>query len=108
MDYAATAERLIRDVMIERALRKGEAKRMIASQINVSPHALDRLLRREVKYPVGLGAKLCAVLEARLEKQISALERQLEQMRQSRPCLDESRLLAAAAAVEEAKRLIHP
>lgn len=106
MSIAATAEKIVRETMIERGVKKPDARKIVAREMGLSPGSLQRLAENRLVHIDRIANRLNAYVIRRLEKKISQLEGELEIARVAASRPDDNRIFAAQAALDEAKRLI--
>ena len=103
---ASSAERIIREVMIEQGLKKPDARRVLAREIGVAPGAIERLCNGTLVHFERVADRLNAYMVRRIERQIARLEGELVIARLAARRPDEVDLAKAEAALEDAKRAI--
>jgi hypothetical protein len=102
----STAERLIRETMIEHRVKKPEARNRVAREVGLSPGTLENLARGRLVNVERVSDRINAYLVRALERKIAQLEAELATRRLIARRPDEHSILAAQAALDEAKRLI--
>jgi hypothetical protein len=102
----ATAERLIRETMIEHRVKKPEARNRVAREVGLSPGTLENLARGRLVNVERVSDRINAYLVRALERNIAQLEAELATSRLIARRPDEHSILAAQAALDEEKRLI--
>ncbi len=103
---AITADRLVRQEMLDRRVKKPEAMRRIAQEAGVAPGSIERLLKHRLKHVARVADRINAVLVRRIERRIGELEGELATARLASSRPDDAAIIAAQAALEEAKRHI--
>jgi hypothetical protein len=103
---AATADRLVRQEMLDRGVKIAEARRIVAREAGIAPGTFESLKRDRIKYVDRIAAKINAVLIRRIERKIAELEAELAVARLAAARPDDADILGAQAAVEEARRLL--
>ncbi len=103
MSIAATAERLIRETMTERGLKKPEARRLVAREAGVAPGALERLANGSLVHVERITDRINAYVVARLERKIAEVEHELALARLAADRTVEPDIGRARAALEEAR-----
>lgn len=106
MNAAATAERIVRETMVERGLKKPEARKIVASEAGVKPGSIERLCNGTLVNLERITDKLNAYALRRLEKKIARFEHELSIARLASERADDPDILRAAAALEMAKRAL--
>jgi hypothetical protein len=103
---ANLAERLVRETMIERGVKKPDARAIVAREARMKPGTLENLARGRLVNVDTVRGRINAYMVSRIERKIRQLESELAIAR--RACVDgmEIDVAAAQAALEEAKRLI--
>lgn len=106
MSVAATTERIVRETMIERGLKKPEARKLVAREAGVRPGALERLANGSLVHVERITERMNAYAVKRLTSKISEFSHQLDVARLAAVRPDDPDILRAAAALEDAKRAL--
>jgi hypothetical protein len=106
MSIAATAERIIKETMIERGLKKPDARRVVAKEAGVKPGTLERLGNGSLIHVERITDRINAYVVRRLERKIAQAEHELAIARLASNRPDESRILDAQAALDMAKKAL--
>lgn len=100
------SDRLVRETMIERGVKKPEARRIVAREIGVAPGTLERLACNRLIHIERVANRINAYVVRRIEGQIKQLEHDLEVARLKCAATDPAAISSAQAALDEAKRLM--
>lgn len=106
MSIASVAERLIRQDMVDKGVKKPLARKMLADDAQLAPGTLANLARGRLKRLDGVAAALNRIVIERLATKIRQLECELEIARITASRPDETDLFAAMDALEKAKKLL--
>lgn len=106
MSIAATAEKIIRETMIERGLKKPDARRFVAREAGVKPGALERLGNGTLVHVERITDRINAYVVRRLERKIAEVERELALARLTADRSHEPEFERARAALDDAKRAL--
>lgn len=107
MSIAATTERIIRETMIERGLKKPDARRVVAKEAGVKPGALERLSNGSLVHVERITDRINAYVVQRLERKIAEVEHELAVARLTVGRTAEPDINRARAALEDAKRALN-
>ncbi len=105
-DVANVADRLIGWEAERHGVKRAAAREIVAREAGVTPGALERLQFGRLKFVDRIAGKLNDLLVRKIERRIAELEFELAALRASPGGISEADALAAATAVEEAKRLV--
>ena len=100
------AERLIGWEAERSNVKRVVAREIVAREAGISPGSIERLQTGRLKFVDRIAGRLNELLERKLERKIAELEHELAALKAIGREADQSDLLAAADAVEKAKRLI--
>ena len=103
---ASVSERIIREVMIERGVKKPEARKIVAREMSVAPGSLDNLQRGRLVHVERLVERINAYLVRRIEKKIAQLEGELATARLASRRAGEIDVLRAETALIEARKAL--
>lgn len=106
MSIAATAERIVRETMIERGLKKPDARRLVASEAGIRPGSIERLCNGSLVHIERITERMNAYALRRLQNKIAQFEHELAIARLTTARADDPLILEAAAALENAKRAL--
>ena len=106
MSIAATAEKIIRETMAERGLKKPDARRLVAKEAGVKPGALERLGNGSLIHLERITDRINAYVVQRLERKIAEIEHELALARLTADRTGEADIGRARAALEDAKRAL--
>lgn len=106
MSVAVTAERIIRETMVERGMKKPDARRVVAKEAGVKPGTLERLGNGSLVHLERITDRINAYVVRRLERKISQFEHELAVARLTAARADDTGILRAAAALDEAKKAL--
>ncbi len=106
MSIAATAERIIRETMIERGIKKPDARRVVAKEAGVKPGTLERLGNGSLVHVERITDRINAYVVRRLERKIAQAEHELAIARLAADRPDEPRILDAQNALDMAKKAL--
>lgn len=107
MSLAVTAERIIRETMIERGLKKPDARRVVAKEAGIKPGALERLGNGSLVHVERITDRINAYVVQRLERKIAQVEHELAIARLTADRTGEADIGRARAALEDAKRALN-
>ena len=103
---SSLTERIVRETMIAHGVKKGDARRIVARDAGIAPGALERLAGGRLVHVDRITEKLQAYVIRHIERQIIALQHELEIARIASERPDEADILRAEAALEEAKKAL--
>ena len=106
MSIAVTTERIIRETMAERGLKKPDARRVVAKEAGVKPGTLERLGNGSLVHVERITDRINAYVVRRLERKIAEFEHDLAIARLTAERADDPGILRAAAALDEAKKAL--
>lgn len=106
MSVASIAERMVRETMIERGLKKPEARAIVARESGVKPGAIRRLCNGSLVHVERITERINAYALKRLASKMSEFSHQLEVARLAADRPDDPDIQRAAAALENAKRAL--
>ncbi|CCJ07069.1 Hypothetical protein BN69_1618 [Methylocystis sp. SC2] len=106
MSIAATAEKIIRETMAERGLKKPDARRVVAREVGVKPGALERLGNGSLVHVERITDRINAYVVQRLERKIADIEHELALARLKADRTVEPDIDRARAALEDARRAL--
>lgn len=106
MTVAARADRIIRETMVERGLKKPDARRVVAKEAGLKPGTLERLGNGSLVHVERIADRINAYVVRRLERKIAESEHDLAIARLASDRPDESRILDAQAALDMAKKAL--
>ena len=106
MSISALADRMVRETMIENRVKRPDAERLIAREVGIAPGTLENLRRGRLVHVDWIANKITDASIRRTERQIARLESELAVARISSRRPDEDRVLAAAASVAQARRIL--
>ncbi|MFA7308306.1 MAG: hypothetical protein WC026_16735 [Hyphomicrobium sp.] len=106
MSVANIAERMVRDTMVERGLKKPEARAIVAREAGVKPGTIRRLCNGSLVHVERITDRMNAYAIRRLENKISQFEHELAVARLTAARADDVGILRAAAALDEAKKAL--
>lgn len=78
MSLANIADRLVGEEMLNRRVKRPEARKIIAREAGITPGSLESLGRGRLKYIDRIADKLNALLVRKIEQRIASLEQELE------------------------------
>lgn len=105
-EVAGVADRLIGWEAERHGVKRAAAREIVAREAGVTPGALERLQFGRLKFVDRIAGKLNELLVRKIERRIAELEHELATLRAAPGRLSEADVLAAATAIEEAKRLV--
>lgn len=106
MSIAATAERIIRETMVEHGMKKPDARRLVAREAGIKPGTLERLGNGSLVHIERITDRINAYVVRRLERKIAEFEQELAIARLANSSPDEPGIVRAAAALEDAKKAL--
>lgn len=106
MSIAATAEKIIRETMVERGMKKPDARRLVAKEAGLKPGALERLGNGSLVHVERLTDRINAYVVQRLERKIADVEHELALARLTADRTVEPDIGRARAALDDAKRAL--
>jgi hypothetical protein len=106
MSIAVITERIIRETMAERGLKKPDARRVVAKEAGVKPGTLERLGNGSLVHVERITDRINAYVVRRLERKIAESEHDLAIARLTAARADDVGILRAAAALDEAKKAL--
>ena len=106
MSIAATAERIVRETMIERGLKKPDARKIVAKEAGIKPGSIERLCNGSLVHIERITGRINAYAVRRLERKIIEINHQLDIARLAAARPDDPGILRAAAALEDAKKAL--
>ena len=106
VSMAIIAERMVRETMVERGLKKPDARAVVAREAGVKPGAIRRLCNGSLVHVERITERLNAYAIRRMERKIAEFSHQLEVARLTAERPDDPGILRAAAALENAKRAL--
>jgi hypothetical protein len=106
MSIAATAERIIRDTMAERGLKKPDARRVVAKEAGIKPGTLERLGNGSLVHLERITDRINAYVVRRLERKIAQFEHELALARLTADRAAEPDIDRARVALEDAKKAL--
>jgi hypothetical protein len=106
MSVASISERLVREAMLERNMKKPDARKVVAREIGVTPGTLENLSRGRLVNIDRIAARINAYAVKRIHRQIARLEHDIKVARVVAAGTDLPDFDAAQAALEKAKSLM--
>jgi hypothetical protein len=103
---AAIARELVGVEKARRSIKTDEARRVVARQIGVAPGALERLLAGRLVHIERIADRINAYVSNSLQRQIASLEHEIHLARLASARPDDSDILRAQAALEEARKAL--
>jgi hypothetical protein len=103
---AGVVDRMVRQEMLDRGIKRPDAERVIARETGLSPGTLENLRRERLKNLGWISTSINAALIKRTERKIAQLEHELALARQIADRPDSNDIFAAQAALDTARRLI--
>jgi hypothetical protein len=106
MSVASIAERMVRETMAERGLKKPDARAVVAREAGVKPGTIKRLCNGTLVHVERITERLNAYAIRRLQNKIAQTEHELAIARLAADRSDDPDILRAAAALEDAKKAL--
>lgn len=106
MTVAARAERIIRETMVERGLKKPDARRVVAKEAGLRPGTLERLGNGSLVHLERITDRINAYVVQRLERKIAEVEHELALARITADRTAEPDIERASIALEDAKKAL--
>ena len=105
MSLVSIADRLVREEMVARKVKRPEARRIIAREAGISPGSLESLSRGRLKFLDRIAGQLNGLLIRKIEQRIASLEQELASAKAIGRS-SEIDLGRAEAAIQEAKQAL--
>lgn len=106
MNVACIAERIVRETMIEKGVKKPDARRIVAKEAGVKPGTLERLCNGSLVHIERITDRINAYVVRRIERKIAQLESELAVARLASRRADEIDVVRAEAALDEARKAL--
>lgn len=106
MTVAARADRIIRETMVERGLKKPDARRVVAKEAGLKPGTLERLGNGSLVHLERITDRINAYVVQRLEKKMADVEHELAVARLTLGRTPEPDIERASVALEDAKKAL--
>lgn len=103
---AMTADKLVKQTMIDSHVKRPEARRIVAREVGVAPGTFENLKRGRLKNVDWVAAKINAAVIRRIEREIERLQHELEVARRVAARPDDAAIFEAQAAIDHARKLI--